>query len=83
MLHILFGHRYGWTRGFPNVNATVFAPNGKWMKTILSAFVAVQPIAVDTFFVMGGLLLARSILVSIEKFVISQAAWKLFSPFIN
>lgn len=69
MLHIMLGHRYGWTRGFPNVNSNVFANGGEWTKTIFSALIAVQPIAVDSFFVMGGLLLARSILHSIEKFV--------------
>lgn len=69
MLHILLGHRYGWTRGFPNVNSNVFANGGEWTKTVFSALIAVQPIAVDSFFVMGGLLLARSILHNIEKFV--------------
>lgn len=69
MLHIMLGHRYGWARGFPNVNSKVFAVDGKWMKTLFSAFVNVHPIAVDSFFVMGGLLVARSILNNIERFV--------------
>lgn len=67
MLHIMLGHRFGWTRGFPNTNSEVFAVNGKWMKTLFSAFVNVHPIAVDSFFVMGGLLVARSVLNNIER----------------
>lgn len=67
MLHIMLGHRFGWARGFPNVNANVFAPDGDWNKTLFSALVSVHPIAVDSFFVMGGLLLTRSIMHSIEK----------------
>lgn len=69
MLHIMLGHRYGWTRSFPNVNTNVYAVDGKWMKSLFSAFVNVHPIAVDSFFVMGGLLVARSILINIERFV--------------
>jgi peptidoglycan/LPS O-acetylase OafA/YrhL len=69
MLHIMLGHRYGWTRSFPNVNSNIFAVDGKWMKTLFSAFVNVHPIAVDSFFVMGGLLEARSMLNNIERFV--------------
>lgn len=53
MLHIMLGHRFGWTRGFPNVNSTVFAVGGKWTKTIFSAVVNVHPIAVDSFFYDG------------------------------
>lgn len=68
MLHIMLGHRFNWSRGFPNVNASVFATDGKWMKTFFSALVNIHPIAVDSFFVMGGLLLARSILHNIEKY---------------
>lgn len=68
MLHKTLGHRYGLARAFPNVNSGYFAVDGKWSRTFLSAFVAIQPIAVDSFFVMGGLLLARSILHNIEKF---------------
>lgn len=67
MLHIMLGHRFSWSRGFPNVNARVFATDGKWMATLFSAFVAIHPIAVDTFFVMGGLLVARSALQHIER----------------
>lgn len=67
MLHIMLGHRFSWSRGFPNVNSNVFAPDGKWNKTLFSAIVAVHPIAVDSFFVMGGLLLTRSALHNIEK----------------
>lgn len=69
MLHIMLGHRFGWTRGFPNVNSSIYAVGGKWTKTILSALVTVSPIAVDSFFVIGGLLLARSILHQMEKSV--------------
>lgn len=68
MVHIMFGHRFGWTRAFPNVNSKYFAVGDQWSRTLVSALVAVQPIAVDSFFVMGGLLLARSVLHSIEKF---------------
>jgi peptidoglycan/LPS O-acetylase OafA/YrhL len=67
MLHIMLGHRFGWTRGFPNVNADIFAVDGKWMKTLFSALVAIHPIAVDSFFVMGGLLVALSVLKNIER----------------
>lgn len=69
MLHIMLGHRFGWARGFPNVNSSAFAVDGKWPRTIFSAFVNVHPIAVDSFFVMGGLLVGQSILQKIEKFV--------------
>lgn len=75
MLHIMLGHRFGWTRGFPNVNAAVYAIDGKWMKTLFSAFVTIHPIAVDTFFVMSGLLVARSMLNNIEKFVGRCVRW--------
>jgi peptidoglycan/LPS O-acetylase OafA/YrhL len=72
MLHIMLGHRYNWSRGFPNVNSSVFANGGQWTKTVFSALVNVHPIAVDTFFVIGGLLVARSVLHNMEKFVNSR-----------
>lgn len=74
MLHIMLGHRFSWARGFPNVNSNMFAVDGKWMKTLFSAFVNIHPIAVDSFFVMGGLLLARSIFSNIERF---EGIWVL------
>ncbi|CAG9801151.1 unnamed protein product [Chironomus riparius] len=67
MFQIMLGHRYGWTRGFPNINTNDYTANGIWQKTIWSAIVNIHPIAVDTFFVLGGCLLARSIFNSIEK----------------
>jgi peptidoglycan/LPS O-acetylase OafA/YrhL len=67
MLHIMLGHRFGWTRGFPNVNSVAFGVDGKWMKTIFSAFVNVHPIAVDSFFVMGGLLVSRTVFNNIKR----------------
>lgn len=72
MLHIMLGHRYSWSRGFPNVNSNIHAVDGKWLKTLFSAFVVVSPIAVDSFFVMGGLLITRSILHQMEKFVVTM-----------
>jgi peptidoglycan/LPS O-acetylase OafA/YrhL len=69
MAHIMLGHRYNWSRAFPNVNSSVFSRDGKWSRTLFSAFVDVSPIAVDTFFVIGGLLVARSILHKMEKSV--------------
>jgi peptidoglycan/LPS O-acetylase OafA/YrhL len=69
MVHIMLGHRYNWSRGFPNVNSSVFSRDGKWPRTLFSAFVEVHPIAVDTFFVIGGLLVGRSILHNMKKFV--------------
>lgn len=78
MLHIMLGHRYSWSRGFPNVNSSVFATDGKWNKTLFSALVTIHPIAVDSFFVMGGLLVALSIFRSIEKFVMAIGnAWRI------
>jgi peptidoglycan/LPS O-acetylase OafA/YrhL len=67
MLHILLGHRLGWTRPVPTINAIQFQVDGDWMKTFVGAFLGIHPIAVDTFFVMGGMLLTRSMLIQIEK----------------
>lgn len=63
----IVGHRYGWFRGFPNINTNDYAVDGKWQRTLWSAVVNIHPIAVDCFFVLGGCLLARSILIAIEK----------------
>lgn len=66
MLHIMLGHRYNFERGFPTVNANIIASDGKWNKSIYSALVNVHPIAVDSFFVMGGLLITLTTLRTIE-----------------
>ncbi|KAL7051624.1 hypothetical protein ACKWTF_004536 [Chironomus riparius] len=68
MLQIMLGHRYeAISQLYPNINSNYFAVGGPWQNTIWSAFVNIHPIAVDTFFVLGGCLLARSILNLIEK----------------
>jgi peptidoglycan/LPS O-acetylase OafA/YrhL len=67
MLHILLGHRFEWVRAYPMINANILAPGGEWMTSFVSAFVAIHPIAVDTFFVIGGFLLSRSMLSQIEN----------------
>ncbi|CRL03773.1 CLUMA_CG016228, isoform A [Clunio marinus] len=68
MIHIMLVHRSGWQRGFPNVNSNVFDVDGKWQRSIFSAIANVDhAIAVDTFFVIGGLLISQSILNSMEK----------------
>jgi len=62
------GHRYEHVMLlYPNINSNYFVASGPWHKTIWSAVISMQPIAVDTFFVLGGCLLARSILIAIEK----------------
>jgi len=67
LIFYITGHRYGLTRGFPNMNTKDYAADSLWHKTIWSAIVNIHPIAVDTFLVIGGCLLARSILGAIEK----------------
>jgi len=52
---------------YPNINSNYFDVGGPWNRTIWSAIVNIHPIAVDTFLVIGGCLLARSILIAIEK----------------
>jgi peptidoglycan/LPS O-acetylase OafA/YrhL len=68
MIHIMFGHRYVLLSWFPNINARIFDPDGKFVKTFVSVFATVYHIPVDTFLVIGGLLLTLSILRSIERF---------------
>lgn len=68
MLHLLLGHRFEWTRPSPLMNANYVAQGGVFLKSFTGAFVSVHPIAVDTFFVIGGFLLTRSLLSQIEKF---------------
>jgi hypothetical protein len=53
----------------PKFNSRIVDPDGKFVKTFVSVFATVYHIPVDTFLVIGGLLLTVSILKSIEKFV--------------
>jgi hypothetical protein len=61
------GHRYSWSRGFPNINSNDHAVDGKWQLSLWAAVVNIHPIAVDCFLVLGGCLLARSTFNAIEK----------------
>ncbi|KAG5678860.1 hypothetical protein PVAND_008491 [Polypedilum vanderplanki] len=64
----MLGHRYGWQRGLPNINAGIYSTaDGEWFSKFWSAIITIHPIAVDCFFVLGGCLLARSILNAINK----------------
>lgn len=67
MMFILLGHCIGWTRPMPRINANIMSVEGEWFQSFANAFIAVHPIAVDSFFVIGGLLLTRSMLIQIEK----------------
>lgn len=69
------GHRYQWSRGFPNLNSNDYAADGKWQRTLWSAVVNIHPIAVDCFFVLGGCLLARSIFNAIEKYALIHSEY--------
>jgi peptidoglycan/LPS O-acetylase OafA/YrhL len=67
MFHLLLGHRFEWVRPAPTINAKYVAQGGEFLTSLTGAFVSVHPIAVDTFFVIGGFLLTRSMLSQIDK----------------
>lgn len=85
MMFILLGHCIGWTRAVPKINAnTIMNADGEWSQSFVNAFIAVHPIAVDSFFVMGGLLLTRSMLSHIEKWdIISSHVLLTFSKILK
>lgn len=68
MFHILFGHFASYSsKHVPMINLQTVKVDGDWSKSFVGAFWAVHPMAVDTFFVMTGMLLTRSLLIQIEK----------------
>lgn len=67
MMFILLGHCLESLELIPQLNAETLAPDGAWFQSYVNAFVSVHPIAVDSFFVIAGLLLTRSMMSQIEK----------------
>lgn len=70
MMFILLGHTFETLQAIPRLNANTMKIDGEWFQSYVNAFVGVHPIAVDSFFVIGGLLLTRSMLCQIEKYLI-------------
>lgn len=64
VMWIIFGHRFTTQKGFPLTNPNVLQEN---YAHLYSAFLTAFNLAVDTFFVMGALLLTTSILNSLDK----------------
>lgn len=65
ILWIVIGHRYLFPINFlPVINQNYYA---EWLKTGFSAFVTHSQLAVDAFFVMGGLLVTWSFFALMEK----------------
>lgn len=67
MMFILLGHSLESLQVVPRLNANTMTIEGEWFQSYVNAFVGAHPIAVDSFFVIGGLLLTRSMLSQIEK----------------
>lgn len=67
MFHILIGHRNNWLRVTPAINFNIIFPDSDWTRSWFHAFVEVHPVAVETFFVIGGFLIARSMLAQLER----------------
>ncbi|KAG5666698.1 hypothetical protein PVAND_014713 [Polypedilum vanderplanki] len=73
MLHILIGHRYLFWQAHANVNMKSYQIGSKWSNSIMGSLIDTNHMAVDTFFVMGGLLLAKSTFSAIEKKIFNIA----------
>jgi peptidoglycan/LPS O-acetylase OafA/YrhL len=67
LLWIIFGHRYFDMFLAPATN-TIDATE-IWLKNVLSLFHTTFHLAVDTFFLMGGLLVTRSFMKTFDKYV--------------
>jgi peptidoglycan/LPS O-acetylase OafA/YrhL len=65
LLWIIFGHRYFDMFLAPATNSATATEN--WLRNILSLFHTTFHLAVDTFFLMGGLLATWSFMKSFDK----------------
>jgi peptidoglycan/LPS O-acetylase OafA/YrhL len=67
MLHVLLGHAIRFPSFLPMANLKTLKSDGGWLSTYFGAFWNVHPVAVDTFFAIGGMLLTRSMLSQIDR----------------
>jgi hypothetical protein len=69
LLWIIFGHRYFDMFLAPSVNKT--SATEAWLKSVISLFHTTFHLAVDNFFLMGGLLVTWSFMKSFDKYLTS------------
>lgn len=64
ILYIIFGHRYGNTLGVPIANQAAL---NEWFEKFHIGLYHTHQVPVDVFFMMGGLLVAWSLLRSFDR----------------